>query len=415
MSASLRNCLRCSLPQQRHQQNKTHHQADHEGARSESHFASGAFLLWKQFCARRLPVFPADAAAHVPFTKRHATLLICQNGQDMMETAQSVPPGFSIGIDLRIAAYSAESQQLDAVSLRTRLDAGPSAVLRDMADAVRSMQKSCAGCGTFAGVGIGSPGPIELPEGKLRAPANLPGWDGLQLRSELRKLLNMPIIVESDANAAAFAEWRLGAGRAHSTDSMAMFTLGTGVGGGLILNGKIWHGDMGMAAEPGHTVVYPGGHLCNCGSYGCLEMYASATGVHRMAAEAVNEPGGEQLREIFTAKGEIRAHDVANLARQGDPVSRKIFEDAGTALGLGIANTVAGLNLSLYVVGGGMAQAWDLFAPAMFRSLSDSSQVYRLTAPRNIDHMEPGLTNVHPAHLGPEAGLLGAAMLPLFQ
>jgi glucokinase len=338
----------------------------------------------------------------------------------MMANPQPVQPRFSIGIDLggtnlRIAAYYGESAQLDAVSLRTRLDAGPAAVLRDMADAVRSMRKSCQGCGTFAGVGIGSPGPIELPEGKLRAPSNLPGWDGLALRSELQKLLDTPVIVESDANAAAFAEWRLGAGRAYATDSMAIFTLGTGVGGGLILNGKIWHGAMGMAAEPGHTVVYPGGHLCNCGSHGCLEMYASATGVRRMAAEAAAKPGGERLQKLFNDKVEIHAHDVANLARQGDLTSRKIFEDVGTALGLGVANPVAGLNLSLYVIGGGMAQAWDLFAPAMFHSLAAVSQVYRLTKPQNIDHMEPRMTNVHPAHLGPEAGLLGAALLPLFE
>jgi glucokinase len=353
-------------------------------------------------------------------TKSHAALSICQNGQDMMEKTQPVLPCYSIGIDLggtnlRIAAYSGAFEQLESVSLRTRIDAGPAAVLRDMADVVRSMRKSRESRGCLAGVGIGSPGPIELPEGKLRAPANLPGWDGLELRSELHKLLDVPVIVESDANAAAFAEWRLGAGRTYNTDSMAMFTLGTGVGGGLILNGKIWHGAMGMAAEPGHTVVYPGGHLCNCGSYGCLEMYASATGLRRMAAEAAAGRGGERLREILAGKGELHAHDVANLARQGDAVSNKIFEEVGAALGLGIANVVSGLNLSLYVIGGGMAQAWELFAPAMFRSLTAASQVYRLTTPHDINRMEPRLTNVHPAHLGSEAGLLGAALLPLFQ
>jgi glucokinase len=336
----------------------------------------------------------------------------------MNDQLRPAHPGFSIGIDLggtnlRIAAYSSEFKQLVMLSLRTRLEDGPAAVLRDMADAVRSMHAAFVGDGSFAGVGIGSPGPIELPEGKLRAPSNLPGWDGLALRSELQKLLGMPVIVESDANAAAFAEWRLGAGSTYGTDSMAMFTLGTGVGGGLILNGKIWHGAMGMAAEPGHTVVYPGGPLCNCGSYGCLESYASATAVRRIAAESATAAGGERLRSILAKNGELHAHDVATLARDGDALSVKIFDGVGTALGLGLAGAVGSLNLSLYVIGGGMAQAWELFAPAMFRSLGESSQIFRMTQPRDKDSFEPRMTNVFPARLGPEAGLLGAALLPL--
>ena len=329
------------------------------------------------------------------------------------------PPGYSIGIDLggtnlRIAAYSGQSQQMEAISLRTRLEEGPATVLRDMAGAVRSLQQKFASHGSFAGVGIGSPGPIELPEGKLRAPSNLPGWDGLELRSELQHLLNMPVIVESDANAAALAEWRLGAGRVHGVDSMAMFTLGTGVGGGLILNGKIWHGAMGMAAEPGHTVVYPGGLMCNCGTLGCLEMYASATAVRRMAAETAAASAGS-LQSRLKENSAIHAHDVAALARHGDASSLEIFQVVGRSLGLGMASAVAALNLPLYVIGGGLAQAWDLFSPAMFRSLAESSQIYRLTAPENVDRIQPRMTNVVPAHLGPEAGLLGAALLPIFQ
>jgi glucokinase len=331
---------------------------------------------------------------------------ICQNGQDMTDKLQPAQPGFSIGIDLggtnlRVAAYSNEFQQLDMLSLRTRLEAGPAAVLRDMADAARSLHAAQNGYGKFVGVGIGSPGPIELPEGKLRAPANLPGWDGLALRSELHKLLDMPIIVESDANAAAFAEWRLGAGKAYGVDSMAMFTLGTGVGGGVILQNKIWHGAMGMAAEPGHTVVYPGGPLCNCGSHGCLESYASATGVRRIAAEIGATAGGERLQGMLAKHGELHAHDVATLAREGDAASIKVFEEAGAALGLGIAQVVGSLNLSLYIIGG-----------AMFDSLLASSQIYRMTQPENRGQFEVRMTNVFPAHLGPEAGLLGAALLP---
>jgi glucokinase len=125
--------------------------------------------------------------------------------------------------------------------------------------------------------------------------------------------------------------------------------------------------------------------------------------------------GGEQLRRVLANNGELHAHDVATLARDGDAASVKIFEDVGTALGLGVAEVVGSLNLPLYVIGGGMAQAWELFAPAMFRALMASSQVYRMTQPQNSGHFEPRMTNVFPAHLGPEAGLLGAALLPFSQ
>jgi glucokinase len=284
-----------------------------------------------------------------------------------------------------------------------------------MADAVRNMHKACGNHASFAGIGIGSPGPIELPEGKLRAPANLPGWDGLELRSELEMLLEMPVIVESDANAAALAEWHMGAGRLHKTDSIAMLTLGTGVGGGLVLNGKIWHGSMGMAAEPGHTVVYPDGLPCNCGSHGCLEMYASATAVRRMALDASAVTGGGRLKSILDEHGDINAHQVALLARDGDAASIGIFEVVGEALGIGLASAVGALNLPNHAIGGGMAQAWDLFAPSMYRSLYRCSQIYRLTMPHDVEVFEPRKTNICPAVLGPEAGLLGAALLPQFQ
>jgi glucokinase len=325
--------------------------------------------------------------------------------------------GFSIGVDLggtnlRMGAYNRELERLNAISIRTRLADGPHAVLRDMAGAIAALRRECASHGECAGVGVGSPGPLELPHGKLLGPANLPGWDGLELKAELEKLLDLPVTVDSDANVAALAEWRLGAGRTHAVDSMAMFTLGTGVGGGLILKGKLWHGARGMAAEPGHTVVFPDGLPCNCGSRGCLEMYASATAVQRRSREEAAKVGGERLQRLLQEKGDLQAHDVAELARGGDAAAREIFAEAGDALGCALAAWVSALNLPLYTLGGGMAQAWDLFAPAMFQSLRAASQTYRLTAPQDVGRFESGKTNVLPAQLGPDAGLAGAALLP---
>lgn len=313
---------------------------------------------------------------------------------------------FSIGVDLggtnlRVAAYTHAAERLDAITLRTRTEAGPQAVLRDISEAVAAVREKISSAGEFAGVGIGSPGPVELPEGRLLDPSNLPGWHGLELKRELETLLRMPVIVESDANAAALAEWHLGSGKTHGADSMAMLTLGTGVGGGLVLAGKIWHGALGMAGEPGHTVVYPGGLLCNCGTRGCLEMYASATAVRRMAGE--------------TGLGsDLNAQDVAERARGGDARARRIYAGAGKALGIALAGIVSTLNLPLHAIGGGMANAWDLFAPAMFDSLAQSSQIYRMTQADDAEVFEPRRTNVCRAELGHEAGIIGAALLPYF-
>lgn len=324
--------------------------------------------------------------------------------------------GYSIGVDLggtnlRIGAYTRQTEKLQTIALRTRLGDGPHAVLGDIAGAVAKLREECAAHGDCAGVGVGSPGPLELPAGILSDPSNLPGWAGLELKSELGKLLRAAVTVDSDANAAALAEWRLGTGRGQSVDSMAMLTLGTGVGGGLILDGKIWHGALGMASEPGHTVVYPGGLACKCGSRGCLEMYASATAVRRMARETAAKPGGERLCDALAANGELHAHDVAAMACEGDAASLAIFAEVGRALGMELAAWVSAMNLPLYVVGGGMAQAWELFAPAMFAALLENSQTYRLTAPQDMQVFDLRKTNVLPARLGPEAGLIGAALL----
>ncbi len=330
--------------------------------------------------------------------------------------APGVAPCYAIGIDLggtnlRIAAYSGETERLEVIALRTRLADGPHAVLRDMADAVKSLYQRCGVHGEFRGVGIGSPGPIELPAGKILAAANLPGWEKLSLKDELEKLLDMPVIVESDGNTAALAEFKLGAGRAFGVDSVAMFTLGTGVGGGIILDGRIWHGATGAAGEPGHTVTYPGGRACNCGSRGCLEVYASASAVRKFGEEAALAPGGERLRELFDA-GSLQAESMADLARDGDAAAQAIFNRAGDALGIGVACWIGALNLSLYTVGGGLSQAWDLLAPALYRSIEANSQVFRLTKAADRDVFDPLRTNVCRAHLGSEAGLLGAALLP---
>ena len=206
---------------------------------------------------------------------------------------------FTIGVDfggtnLRVGAFrlpenDGEWERLHSVSIPSRVGDGPGAVLGDMAEAIRAAIGGGGGREQLVGIGVGGPGPIELPQGRLLQPPNLVGFHGLELKTELERRLNLPVTIESDANAAALAEAHAGAGRAYAVNSLCMLTLGTGVGGGIVLCGKAWGGMLGMAGEAGHVSVWPDGIGCPCGNRGCLELFASATGIVRMAREAAAE------------------------------------------------------------------------------------------------------------------------------
>lgn len=322
---------------------------------------------------------------------------------------------FSIGVDLggsnlRVGAYTESGEALGSVAFATNPSQGHGRVLDRMCEAIRGLHGKAAGDAEFAGVGVGSPGPLSLPDGVLHNPPNLPGWDGVELRREVAERLLWPVWVDSDANLAALAECRLGAGAEYGVDSLCILTLGTGVGGGIVLGGRLWHGLNGAAGEVGHGPLILDGPKCNCGAHGCLELYASATGVVRRAGERGLR--AEPSRASEKDKGVLTAARVAELARQGDTVARQVYEEAGYALGLGLANLINVLNLPLYTLGGGVSAAWDLFAPRMFATIEEFSYVYGMSQPARVDTFEPGKTHVCRARLGSDAGLLGAAMLP---
>ena len=241
---------------------------------------------------------------------------------------------------------------------------------------------------------------------------NFPGWDYFPLRAALREASGLPVWLECDANAAALAEWKLGAGKATGLQSMAMLTLGTGVGTGIILEGKVWHGMVGMGGEVGHATVNPEGPVCGCGSYGCLEVYASATGLLRLAREIAQESEGTDGLRRLMQTSEFSGVEVAKLARAGDPGAQKAFDQVGYYLGLGIANLTSTLDLPMVVVGGGLANAWDLFAPKLFETVRKYSVVYRLAEPSQRMDREQDRTYLRSAVLGSNAGLLGAGLLP---
>lgn len=297
---------------------------------------------------------------------------------------------FSIGLDLggtnlRAAAVTREGKLLESVSGKTAYSAGREAIVSDMVEAIATLRERCRES-KLVGIGVAVPGFILLKEGVIRNSNNLASLENFPMRDELSRRLATPIILENDANAAALGEKWIGAGR--EVDDLVLLTLGTGIGGGVVSNGSVLRGFLGMAGELGHITVVPNGNPCGCGNRGCVEKHASATAVTAMAKLL-------GLGDALTAK------QVYELAIGGNEKAKTIFISMGESLGIALAMLVNTFNFPLYLLSGGVIGAWDLFAPAMLAETSRRSFTFRTTN-----------TRVEKASLGNEAGLFGAAYLP---
>jgi glucokinase len=333
-------------------------------------------------------------------------------------------PDFSIGVDLggtnlRIAAITREGELLEKIALDSRIALGPDHVIGEMCEAIRRLSDRFRSGGSFLGAGVGVPGIIDMDAGTMRKAANLPGWADYPVRAEIERRLGTPVFLENDARVATLGEKWLGAGR--DVENMAMLTLGTGLGGGIVLGGKIFHGMSGLAGEFGHVTIEPEGDPCGCGNRGCAERYASATALVRMAREAIEAGDAPELARAAASDAEFSAKAIYDLAIRGDAAAQHVFRRFGRALGILMADLVNVLNLEMYVIGGGVVSAWDAFAPIMFQELRERSVVYAATAPEKIVGNEKDTaqlitrgsrkTIVTRALLGSDAGLFGAARL----
>ena len=293
-------------------------------------------------------------------------------------------PDFSIGVDLggtnlRIAAVSTDGKLLEKVTLGTKTALGPNHVITEMCDAIRQLCGKYQQEGKFLGAGVGIPGVVDLHTGMLRKSANLAGFEEYPVRAEIERRLGTRVVLENDANVAALGEQWLGAAR--GVPNMAVVTLGTGIGGGIVLGGKIWHGMNGMAGEYGHVTLEPEGVPCPCGNRGCAERYASASALLRMAKEAIAAGQAPALAKAASSDPEFGAQSIYHLAMSGDEPARHIFRTFGRYLGIMLAGIVNVLNLDMYVLGGGVVSAWDAYAAPMFDELRTRSLVYASTAP----------------------------------
>lgn len=247
-----------------------------------------------------------------------------------------------------------------------------------------------------AGVGIGSPGPLDRKTGTVINTPNL-GWRNFPLRDLVANQVKLPCALDNDANCATYGEWWLGAGRGVS--SLVGLTLGTGIGGGIVLDGQIYHGCSDVAGEIGHMTIDSNGRKCKCGNYGCLEQYASGPAIALRAAEGIEAGAETSLVDMVDGKlDEITAATVYEATVQGDPYAAEVMKDTARFLGAGVASIINILNPEMVVIAGGVTRAGDtLFEPL------------RAEVRRRAFRSAQECCRIVPAELPGTAGVVGAA------
>lgn len=296
------------------------------------------------------------------------------------------------GTHLRIGLVDDAGKIHNQVKLHTPKDDSPEALLNALAGVADEWRDGDRGPIVAAAVMV--PGAVNADQSVVLQAPNLPSLLNFPFRQALQDRLGWPVVLENDANAAAIGEmWR---GAARGCRDVVSVTLGTGVGGGVVLDGKLWRGAHGSAGEIGHTTVDPfGGLKCKCGNTGCLELFASATAIARMARERL-----DRFPQTVLTGENLTAERVYEAGRDGDELALAVFKRAGTYLGVGLANIMSLIDPEIIVISGGVVNGWNLFQSEMYREVSE--RAFRATAQQ---------VRIARAECGDNAGLLGAARL----
>jgi glucokinase len=290
-----------------------------------------------------------------------------------------------------------EQGRIIATARRDTPSHDPAKIEEIISDLVRELQAF----NEVEAVGIGAAGFVDAARAKVIFAPNL-AWRDEPLRNSIEARCRLPVVVENDANAAAWAEARFGAGRGH--EYLVILTIGTGLGGGLVVDGRLYRGRLGIAAELGHLTVEPGGRRCGCGGRGCWERYASGTALVHEAQELATVSPAIAGRMLALAGGKpeaITGLAVTQAARDGDEAALEAFRSVGAWLGQGMASIAAVLDPGMFVIGGGVSAAGSLLCEPAERALQEhiTARAYR------------EMPSVRLAELGPEAGIVGAADL----
>ncbi|MFQ5822699.1 MAG: ROK family protein [bacterium] len=312
---------------------------------------------------------------------------------------------FYLGIDLggtniKVGVVTDKGQVLHHLSLPTEAAKGPEHVLAQIKKGVKKIIE-LAKTDKFEAVGIGTPGSVDA-KGYVRYPPNFPNWQEVPVKDEIEQFIGLPTYLDNDANVAAIGEGVFGKGK-YFTDFLCI-TLGTGVGGGLFLNGKMYRGNGWAAGEIGHVTVDPDGPRCNCGNYGCLERLVGAKYISERAVDKIKR--AEKETKILELADQdffkITPKIITEAAVNGDQLAHAVLTETGEILGIALASVINLLNLPLIIVSGGISQAGSLILDPMRET------IYKRTLPVPRKAFE-----VTTASLGTQAGVIGAAALAM--
>lgn len=302
------------------------------------------------------------------------------------------------GTNIKAALVSRDRSILGKCSVPTDAANGPDAVIAAMVRAGERLLNECSlRKDQVLAAGVGAPGPMNWQTGIVYSPPNLPGWKDVPLAESMTERLGIETFVDNDANVACFGEYWLGEGQ--GTENMCMLTLGTGVGGGIVVFGKLLRGIDGTAGEIGHMTVMRDGRQCNCGAKGCLETYGSVTGLVRTAREGLESGEASVLRDMV--KGDLSAITgkmISDGAIQGDAYCQWVFRETGSWIGTAVADLINLLNPEKIIIGGGMIGAGGILMDAIQETAK--STAFDVPAKR---------AQIVVAGLGLDAGVIGAA------
>jgi len=303
------------------------------------------------------------------------------------------------GTNIKIGLFDSGLELIRKTSVSTQADMGPDVVIEKMAQTVRGLLDDAGlALAEVSAVGIGTPGPANYSEGVIIKSTNMPTFKNVPICKMLNDKLGKPIVFDNDANVACFGEYAVGAGK--GVKDIVFFTLGTGIGGGIISNGELVHGCDENAAELGHMIIYPDGRRCNCGQRGCVEAYASADSTARRATEAIEAGRQSTLKKVLEEKGKITSKDVYEHLAKGDELAREITDGTAKALAITCINMLHTTEPRRIVFAGGMIAAGEV----LLKRIQDYFD-------EHIWSLKKEPVEICFATLGEEAGIIGAAAL----
>lgn len=314
----------------------------------------------------------------------------------MSETYIGIDVG---GTNIKIGLFDPELRLISKTSITTDADMGPDIVINNMARTVEELiSKAGLALEDIVAVGIGTPGPAKYSEGIIIRSTNMPKFKNVPICKMLNEKLGAPVVFDNDANVACWGEYTVGAGK--GVKDIVFFTLGTGIGGGIVSDGELVHGCDENGAELGHMIIYPDGRRCNCGQKGCVEAYASAENTARRATEAIEGGAESSLKKLLDEKGKITSKDVYTHLAAGDKLAKEITDGTAKALAITCINMLHTTEPKRIIFSGGMIAAGDILLNRIKYFFDE-----------HIWTLKKETVEICFATLGEDTGIIGAAAL----